>query len=93
METTFEWVTIVVGWLVILVGAVAVVAGLLYLLDVLIYQIIKETEALTILGDFVKNRKNFRFYKRDREAWEEEQRKARDKWNVYIQKRLKGGNG
>lgn len=76
VETVFEWVTIGVSWLVIVTGGLAVVAGLLYLADVLITRIVNKTKTLAILFDFVKNRKDFKLYKKDRGAWEEKRRKA-----------------
>lgn len=89
VETAFEWVTIGVGWLVILTGGFAVVAGLLYLMDVFITRIVNKTKTFAVLFDFVRSRKDFKLYKKDRGAWEEKQRKARDEWTQYYRESMK----
>jgi len=73
-----------VALLVVLLAFLLAVSGLLWLNSKLIIHILDHINALRIFASFVRNRKDFKQYLKDRKAWEEEQRREKDRyWRTF----------
>lgn len=87
--TALEYISDGVAWLIVLVGFLAIVAGCIYLSDVLLSRLLTDIDGLKLILNYIRDREDFKQYKKDRASWEEKQKAERDRYSQMIRESLK----